>query len=488
MRREMNTEEATEVPRHVADLLIELRAGWRPGARSFGRVTEFLWGERDLLEGTSTLRIERDRLEVLHAQMMEMILGPERRALLNKPFRGKTDENFAFAADSAHADNDCVTGHYWTLLEDGATPRLWVAKMHGSNRLSGALWNVGIKVTRHGNDGSTQTSTFGAHRLVGAYTYYLFNAVEDPSDPKAGFIIIDTGGGEPPQRALVYPDMLALQFVFGQAFYFDILEGVDASLQVVGLVGGRHGRDHGEQARSEPPVPIIMTSEHWPAQFFAAISRTYRARPELRLYIALSYFLDSLTGFHVENRYLVLHVALEAFAFWFLGGETGAEQPLVDKPKWRAWLKERRAEIEALAVPGQADSLFSKVTSIPRRRASSRVVQDAFAKPGIDLTMTEEMDRELDEEGRGRIVHAAIMFEESQADVDAYLRRIALVRTMLVALVARIVGYKGAILGWTREPGRPYSEADPSWWSVDDAARAEALKRYIVEIDRRAET
>lgn len=485
MRRDMSTEEAAEVPRHVAELLIELRAGWRPAARTLGRVTEFIWGESDLLDGTSTVHIERDRLEVLHSHMLEVVLGPDRRALLNKPFRGKTDEDFVLAADSAHADTDRVVGHYWTLLQNGAAPRLWVAKTHGLNRLDGALRNVAIQITEDDAGGSTRTSTFGAHRLEGAYTYYLFQTLEDGSDPKAGFIIVDTGGAEPPHRALVYPDMLALQFVFGQAFYFDILEGIDASLRVVGLVGGRHGRDHGEQARSEPPVPATLAREHWPAQFFAAISRAYRARPQLRLYIALSYFLDSLAGFHVENRYLVLHVALEAFAFWFLGGETGAEQPLVDKPKWKAWLKERRAEIEALAVPGQENSLFGKVTSIPKRRASSRVVQDAFAKPGIELELTEEMQSELDEEGRGRIVHAAIMFEESQADVDAYLRRIALVRTMLVALVARIVGYKGAILGWSREPGRPYSEPDASWWSVDDAAREAALKRYSVVIDTR---
>ena len=65
------------------------------------------------------------------------------------------------------------------------------------------------------------------------------------------------------------------------------------------------------------------------------------------------------------------------------------------------------------------------------------------------------MAAELDEEGRGLIVHAAIMFKESQADVDAYLRKNAIVRTMLVALVAKVVGYQGAIIGWTTGRATP---------------------------------
>jgi hypothetical protein len=79
------------------------------------------------------------------------------------------------------------------------------------------------------------------------------------------------------------------------------------------------------------------------------------------------------------------------------------------------------------------------------------------------------------------IIHAAIMFKESQADVDAYLRKNAIVRTMLVALVARVVGYKGAIVGWNHPPGHAYSEPDPAWWPVDQAVRAAAQRVYVVD-------
>lgn len=53
-------------------------------------------------------------------------------------------------------------------------------------------------------------------------------------------------------------------------------------------------------------------------------------------------------------------------------------------------------------------------------------------------------------------------------------------RTMLVALVAKVVGYEGAILGWTKEDGRPYDEGDSTWWTVDDEARRAAAAHFVI--------
>lgn len=43
--------------------------------------------------------------------------------------------------------------------------------------------------------------------------------------------------------------MLGMQFVLGRAFFFDVLYGLNVEGQVVGIVGGRHGRDHGDRAQ-----------------------------------------------------------------------------------------------------------------------------------------------------------------------------------------------------------------------------------------------
>jgi hypothetical protein len=124
------------------------------------------------------------------------------------------------------------------------------------------------------------------------------------------------------------------------------------------------------------------------------------------------------------------------------------------------------------------ETLFCRIASIPARRASSRVVEEAFALQSIGLAVTPEMAAEL-EKGRGEIVHTALMFDEPPLDRETYRVRIGIVRTMLVALIARAVGYRGAITGWTRRPGRRWDAADPTWWTVDDEASEAARCGYV---------
>jgi hypothetical protein len=56
----------------------------------------------------------------------------------------------------------------------------------------------------------------------------------------------------------------------------------------------------------------------------------------------------------------------------------------------------------------------------------------------------------------------------------------------LVALIARVVGYDGPILGWERAGdghedggGRGFVPLEPAWWSTCDASKAEASQHYV---------
>ncbi len=353
--------------------------------------------------------------------------------------------------------------------------RLWVAAVTGL-ALRWAKGNLLIqRQVEHDGEGYNETTS--GYRVAGGYTYYLVNRSDESKD---WFIVVDAGA-ETPTKTILHRDMLAMQFVLGRPFRFDILYGVDEHGEQVAMLGGSHGRSGRQGQRNDPPVPLELFGPCWVAQCFEAISNTYRQRPELRLHIPLAFYLDAFASHHVEGRYLHLHVALEAFAYWLLEQQPkDLEVPLVDKVKWRAWLKANEGAIKGVATPGMEATLFNNITSVPARRASSRVVQDAFALEAINLTVTPEMAVELDDEGRGKIVHTAVMFEESQAEVDAYLDRIALVRTMLVGLIARVVGYDGAIAGWTHQPQRAHDEADPTWWPVSEATHQRALVRYLV--------
>lgn len=466
------------VPDHVADLALRLLRGWRPSQPTLALPVSFRWADRDLSAAVHGVSIGADqRLEITVEGFDLSHYRAEREALRNKPFEGALEDGSEFVADLAYLDVERATARYWSLVHAERSARLWVAPVIRGLQSLDALGNLAICFDEPDTDGSRRTRGSNQHhRFVGAHTYYLIKC------DGAWFVIVDPRSKAPPSREEVYPDMLALQFVLGRAFLFDVLYGVNEAGDTVGLVGGRHGRDHGEHGKALPPAPLDLSREHWTSEFFEAISKTYRDRPALRLYIALSYYLDALASAHVENTYLVLHVALEGFSYWLLGGEERPTPPLVDKAKWKAWLKSNGDAIKELAAPEQGQRLLDRIGSVPKRPSSSRVVQDAFVCFG--LTVTDEMAAELDDEGRGLIVHVAIMFKESQVDVDAYLRKNALVRTMLVALLARVVGYRGAVVGWDHPPGRGYVEPPPAWWPVDDVVRIAAQRMH--QVDARA--
>jgi hypothetical protein len=82
---------------------------------------------------------------------------------------------------------------------------------------------------------------------------------------------------------------------------------------------------------------------------------------------------------------------------------------------------------------------------------------------------------------RNLIVHTAEMFAEGvkPSNVEQYIEKIELVRTLLVALISLVVDYQGEILGWKRE--RPLQSAPADWWPVSDDARNAARLRYVVK-------
>jgi len=65
-------------------------------------------------------------------------------------------------------------------------------------------------------------------------------------------------------------------------------------------------------------------------------------------------------------------------------------------------------------------------------------------------------------------------------DGDRDFRRVALVRTMLVALIAKAVDYAGAINGW--EVGQSGYPVEPEgWWNVGDDDRLLAQRTFVAE-------
>jgi hypothetical protein len=56
------------------------------------------------------------------------------------------------------------------------------------------------------------------------------------------------------------------------------------------------------------------------------------------------------------------------------------------------------------------------------------------------------------------------------------------VRTLLVGLLARVVGYEGEILGWEKQKRRDYETASSSWWPTSTGCLAEAMVWYVADV------
>ena len=145
-----------------------------------------------------------------------------------------------------------------------------------------------------------------------------------------------------------------------------------------------------------------------------------------------------------------------------------------DKAAWKNWVTSKSAEIRELAAEGFENSLLNKIRGV-YRLSTGRVVPSAFQ--AYNTILTPEMIAEL--EARDIMVHQGTMAPDGY-DADRDFRRVAVVRTMLVALIARSVDYAGAINGWTvGQLGHPLEPH--GWWSVSEEDRQLALRTFSAE-------
>ncbi len=272
------------IPDDVPPVVVRLLNGWEPRAPELAAPTRFAWSGREFSTEGRRVHVDGDKLELKAIDFDPFWTSAERNALNNKPLEGELADGSRFAADYGFSYVDRVTGRYWTVTRPGRRTRLWIARLNGLESLD-AFGNLSVGHSATRPDGSTSYSgNHPNHLFRGAYDYYLVQRLVEPS-PVTWFLVLDAIGTDSPTRERVYPDMLALQFVLGRAFWFDVLHAVDEAGEVIAMVGGQHGRDHGARPRTQPPVPLELSPVHWSSAFFTLISAAYREHPERRFYV-----------------------------------------------------------------------------------------------------------------------------------------------------------------------------------------------------------
>lgn len=361
------------------------------------------------------------------------------------------------------------------LVGSGSQPALWISRLENPLDIN---YGGNLVIERH----VVSRPYFGRaqhFRFDGVYVYYLVQT--GGRKAPTWHLAIDTTGRALNQDVLER-EFLILQFVLGRQLRVVELLGVSQDLETIASRSGAGSRVNLVSSWT-PPVPInrnndAYVDEAWAAVLFERLAAACRDRTEVcrPLVMACDAYLDAMSQ-GLDANYLRLHVGLEGFASTIARTASATPRALVkDKAAWADWVHTHSGAIRSLANAGFEDLLLGKVMH-SADAASSQSVPDALKLHGLALT------RELQEELRKRnvVVHQGVMTVGNH-DADRDLRRIAIVRTLLVALMAKVAGYGGAINGW--ETGKAGYAVEPAqWWHVDESAR-EAASRVYDCVDR----
>lgn len=479
----------TQLAGALQSLLVSVTRGRSvPPLPAKSKVVELVWGKRDFSRLATDLAIDGHTLTVtcggeVSSEVVRELRSMDDSALRGQRIDGQTEGGLVFGARFGGLSGSTagpgttetsvkfvqfLRGFSWHLVPDSGAPSLWLAQVTGP--LEHIHGNLRVTFQR---GSSSWSSNMSGLRLEGAYTYYLLNKFETED----WFLVMDTGDSGAPSDHVLWPDLLALQFSLGCQLHVGTLYGVDESGEVVAWAGGAYGADRAGSQVERPVPPVVMTTSTCTVPFFRAVSDLMRNRQDLRPGVALLAYLDALTD-NVDAAFIRLAIGLESFAFWLLKDKRDENDKILvkDKAAWLAWAKEHRTEIRTMAKDEQqADILYNKIENACTTSASGKVVPDAFAASGLNLT--KEMKEILDL--RNYAVHTGVMLKKDQTyRLDRELAIIAKARVMLVALVARAAGYRGAIRGWEHAD----NEHDPivdSFWDVSQETQEAERILYV---------
>ncbi len=316
----------------------------------------------------------------------------------------------------------------WTFDERSGAPLLWAGIT--SATLPPGCGN--LTLTRPGSAGPVDHYCLEGSR----HTYYLLRGA--PRGEDRWILAVHPRVDAELDRELLRRDLRSIAFCFGQPFHVGVLHGLREDGGRAGLfklaaadaAPGRH--------RARPPVPPVPHrpgGAPWPVALFEALSRAFasstgeRAREAAVLTAALARFLEASRETSAEGAALKL-----------LQGACVAARAVLP------------------ASPGE-------LLAAPRGAGHGRaiaLIHDAFTAVG--LTPRSEIAAALASAEAclfGEDAKAYLSGEGVEAPSDE--QRATLLRSVLVALVAKAVKYEGPMCTWD-EPSRDPSGA---WWRAE---------------------
>lgn len=405
------------LPPEIRDFLIELAHGYRhlPEVH-FSPLQSGTWDNISLASYSgelsvtgSALRLLIDASDSAFAELYDMM------SIRNQPAMLTLQDGARVHAGLAHMQrldkHAHISLHEWTWTTE-VMPFAWIG------RVEGKLPSLG-NLTLAERGAGWFVSKADGFCFSGRYTWYILQQTEYTP----ALAVIDSSGTSLDREALK-GDLFALELTLGGSIGLDYLVGCDATHNAVGAISV--GIFERRQSGYRPPVPHHFNhAQVWLPEFFRHLASKIATEGLEPLIIAISAYLDAQTD-HLDGAYLKAHVGLEAFARRLVGG------PASDPP-----------------VNEEAGSAYSE-----------EIVEATFHSKGI--TLPGEVRDELRK--RKYAVHGYLMNTTVEYDIDRDVRRREMIQTLIVALVAIHIGYKGPIYGYdiADDGGRMV----PPWWPV----------------------
>jgi hypothetical protein len=458
-----------------ADLLIDLSAKrFVPSQPEFALVRGGNWGGVRLNHGR--LVLEGSALKLLVPIEGSLVtFWDETKKARNQPAALELADGSTLLAGSAAmlrssgGEGEIRLLHWeWNTA---ASPFLWFARLDGHVPSDG---NLSLPET----NGQDLAIWEAGYRLDGYFTWYVLRG----DNARHQVVIVPHGAGVNCEQ--LARDFRCMELVFGSRLDIDLVTGLTMERRPVAAFG--LSRAVGSALGHRCPVPDELPTSNthvWLPELFRLLSAKIQAGDVQPLITAIASYTDA-AGDHLDGAYMKAQVGLEAFSERLVG--RASSRPLVqDIEKWKTFVaKLRRAVERHLGNPTPSD---------PRRRDRDwAVISGKFISAGYQPTgelvekafksslgSTFQLPKELkDEIGlRNRSVHTYWMNILSQYEIDRDYRRVEMIQTMLVALVACYIGYRGPIKGYDFAPD---GRRSPDWWPVS-LPPEDVSRRYVGE-------
>ena len=444
----------------IAALLIDMaHHGFRPSVPEPATVVGGAWGELELREHDAWISVDDEALRLtIDTRATKMLLKPLLRMMKvsNQPVSLTLANAHKVVADMARLPElraeANVQLYHWNWITS-RTPSLWIGRMRGQ------LPSIGnLRLVERARSNTWMVGSEG-WRLDGHGDWYIL-----PTASESEHSVLFVPNGRIDREAVIH-DILCMEFVFGTSLRLGHLIGVDESRRFAAAISTGHLLRPIGVGRTPVPDSIEEVARTIPLLFRLVATKLHSEGLE-PLILAISSYLDSIYD-HLDGGYLKAQVGLEAFASRLV--KKKGELVLDDAtayPEWRLWVKSLDSQIKAFVNrPDSVKIVKAKFTSAVRA-PSSRNVESVLKRASI--TVPKECSDEIRK--RNYPAHGLLMNHQlNQYDFSRDVRRLEMIQTLLAALVAVYVGYKGPIKGYNvdKHGARP----SPDWWPSAPLAR-----------------